>query len=109
VKIKLHTVSRDKSLYYANAIYENGKVIVHKGSHINLAHGENFKSQGLFAELFCNNKLIDACGNVLEDIEFQSLSQAASFVTGRIANGMIVWKTDDNRYVRYSLTQSKEK
>ena len=98
-----------KRHYYANAIYENGKVTVHKGSHINLAHGENFKSQGLFSELFCNNELIDEFGNVLEDIEFQSLSQAASFVTGRIANGMIVWKTDDNRYVRYSLTQSKEK
>ena len=109
MKIKLHTVSRDKSLYYANATYEDGTVIIHKDSHINLTQGNNFKSQQLFSELYNDTQLIDDNGNLLKDISFQSLSTAASFVTGRIANGMIVWKTEDNRYVRYTLNPSKEK
>ena len=46
---------------------------------------------------------IDDKGNVLEDVIFNSLSTAATFVTGRSANGMIVWKTLDGKNVRDTL------
>ena len=39
----------------------------------------------------------------LKDIPFNSLSTSATFVAGRISNGMITWKTEDGRYVRYTL------
>lgn len=45
---------------------------------------------------------------MLEDVSFQSLSTAACFVTGRSANGMITWKTEDGKYVRYTLKKAEE-
>ena len=109
IRIKLHTTSRDKTLYYATATYCDGKVTVHPGGRINTAQGDSFKSKNLFESLMDDKKLVDDNGFVLRDITFPSLSAAASFVTGRIANGMIVWKTEDNRYVRYLLNQLEER
>ena len=40
---------------------------------------------------------------VLHDVTFDSLSTAATFVAGRISNGMITWKTPDGQYVRKTL------
>ena len=101
--LHLHTVSRNKELYYATAEYSDGTITVLANSKINLNHGENFKKAGRFSELLNNKALVDEYGVLKEDISFQSLSTAASFVTGRIANGMIVWKTEDNQYVRNIL------
>ena len=108
MKLHLHTVSRDKNLYYADAVYSDGIITVLANSKININQGENFKNAGRFSELLCDRTLIDENGILKKDICFQSLSTAATFVTGRIANGMIVWKTDDNRYVRYSLNATTE-
>lgn len=48
-------------------------------------------------------QIVSSEGIILEDTTFKSLSTAACFVTGRSANGMITWKTEDGKYVRYTL------
>ena len=105
--MKLHTISRDKKLYCAEAIFEKGTVTVLKGSKINLSHGGKYDPCEEVANMRANTGLFD--GEILiKDITFDSLSQAATFVTGRTANGKIVWKTEDNKYVRYALEKAED-
>lgn len=100
--MKLHTKSRDGKLYEANAIYENGVVTVLKGSKINRKSNTTAEIKRTAETLRMNNDLF--VDDILkEDVTFNSLSTAATFVTGRVANGMIVWKTDDGKYVKFSL------
>jgi hypothetical protein len=105
--MKIFTKSRDGMLYSAIAEYKNGHVTVLKGSKINRINSPGFKPKKLVADLRADNSLFDAKGILLSDIQFNSLSTAATFVTGRIANGMIVWKTQDSKYIRYSLEGGK--
>ena len=103
MKLDLHTKSRDGLLYEAKAIYDDGKITVLKGSHINNKPAAGYTPSSIVASLLSDKTLVDENGIILDNIEFASLSTAASFVTGRTANGMIVWKTADGKYVRYTL------
>ena len=105
MELKLHTISRDKSLYEANAIYRDGTVTVKKGSRINMHLSAGYKPTASIQKMREDNTLVAGDGVLLQDILFYSLSTAASFVTGRTANGMIVWKTENGRYVRYALQE----
>lgn len=58
-------------------------------------------------QLRSNDALFEDGDLLREDVTFNSLSTAATFVTGRTANGMIVWKTEDGKYVKHTL-QKKE-
>ncbi len=104
--LKLHTVSRD-DLFNAQAIYDDGKVVVLKGSQINLKESPKFHPSDEVATKRADRSLVAETGILLSDISFPSLSTAATFVAGRISNGMITWKTEDGRYVRYTLKPDK--
>lgn len=104
--LKLHTISRDK-LYEAKAVYDNGFVTVLKGSRVNIKENPNFKPSIEVQSKLNNIKLVGADGILKNNVTFKSLSTAATFVTGRISNGMITWKTDDGKYVGYTLKPEK--
>lgn len=101
--MKLYTKSRDGVRYEANADYTDGVVIVKKGSKINRQLSDGVKSRKAIAELIANDSLFENQNYLNTDLRFASLSTAATFVTGRIANGHIAWKTEDGEYVKYSL------
>lgn len=105
MELKLHTISRDKSLYNADAVYTDGTIIVKKGSKINITPSAGYKPATNLKKMRENPEIVDANGMLLADVIFDNLSASASFVTGRTANGMIVWKTEDGKYVRHSLKQ----
>lgn len=100
--LSLHAVSRD-NLFDAQATYNGGKVTVHKGSRINQKFGKGFNPSNMIKSYLNDSTLVGENGVLLRDVTFESLSTAATFVAGRISNGMITWKTADNRYVRYTL------
>lgn len=100
----LTTKSRDGKLYSATASFENGKVTVLQGSTINRLNAKGFNPPTKVLNLRNTESLFDG-SILLEDIDFDSLSTAATFVTGRVANGKIVWKTEDGKYVKYTLEQ----
>lgn len=102
MELELHTVSY-KNLFDAKAIYRNGKVIVKKQSRININFGPAFKPSKLVMEKIKDPKIVDKDGMVLIDVTFESLSTAATFVAGRISNGMITWKTPNGKYVRDTI------
>lgn len=100
--LKLHSISRD-NLYEATATYDEGNVTVLKGSRINTRTNPKFKPSNEVATKRADRSLVDETGTLLVDVEFKSLSTVATFVTGRTSNGMITWKTEDGRYVRYTI------
>ena len=104
--LELHTVSRGDS-FDAKASYLDGKVTVKKGSRINVNYSNSFKPSEVVMEKIKDPSYVDPQGILLKDVIFNSLSTAATFVTGRISNGMITWKTPDGRYVRYTLKGDK--
>ena len=104
--LKLHTVSR-YNLFEATAIYKDGKVTVQKGSRINLGYSDAFKPSKLVMNAIKNPDIVDSEGYIIKDVMFDSLSTAATFVAGRISNGMITWKTPDGKYVRDTLKPKK--
>ena len=104
--MKLFTKSRD-GLYEANAIYEDGVIRILKGSRINTKNSDGFKPSEKVATLRSDKSKVDNGGYLHQDVEFDTLSTAATFVTGRIANGMIVWKTEDGKYVRHTINRGK--
>ena len=104
----LHTIARDKKSYEATAEYIDGAVIVKKGSKINRKESDGVKTKRTVDRLRKKDSLfVNGC-YLKNDIQFNSLSSAATFVTGRVANGYIVWKTDDNKYVKYALKSGGE-
>lgn len=108
MKIELNTKSM-RGIYEATATYVDGVVTVHKGSRIDSRINPNFKPPALVAKMRADRKLVDSNGVLLNDVAFNSLSTAATFVAGRISNGMMTWKTEDGRYVRYTLkAETKE-
>ena len=100
--MKLYTKSRD-GLYEAYANFENNVVTVLRGSRINTRNSKGYKPSEKIASIRRDSNIVDSQGYLLKDVEFETLSTAATFVTGRTANGMIVWKTEDGKYVRFSI------
>lgn len=109
MELKIYTKARDKQLYYADALYNDGKVIVLAGSKINLTPGPGFKPSNYIRQLRADNSLYDEKGITKKDITFKSLSTAATFVTGRTTNGLICWKTEDGNYVRNRLKKYEKR
>lgn len=102
MKIELHTISRD-GLYEAEAVYVDGSVTVKKGSRINIRFGKGFQPSRPVKQKLDDHSLYNDEGILLKDVCFDTLSTAASFVAGRISNGMLTWKTADGKYVRETL------
>lgn len=100
--MKLYTIARDKELYDAKCQCNDGRVVVEKGSHINRNVNPLFAASKAVKNYLKDDSLFDANNNLTHNIEFSNLSAAASFVTGRIANGNIVWKTENGKAVKYS-------
>ena len=78
----------------ANAELKNGKIVVMKGSKINLK--DSFEKMSRNAFYYRHNKeYVNEEGYLLENIVFDSVTTAAQFVTGRSVNGNIAWRVED--------------
>ena len=102
MKLDVYLNSRN-GLFKAEATYNDGEVVVKKGSIINLNHGEKFKPNSMIMNLLNDSDIVDCTGVLLKNVEFNSLSAAATFVTGRVSNGLITWRTKDGKKIRDSL------
>lgn len=104
--MNLHTKSRD-GLYEATAVFCDGFVKVCKGSQIRMPVCKGYIPNEELSSIRSDTNTVSNSGILLVDVTFNSLSTAATFVTGRISNGMKVWKTDDNQYVGKTLKPDK--
>lgn len=95
MKIELVLKRRDGKAN-ANAIYEDGNVIVRKGSLINL-DGSVLSENSTAQKCRLDGSIVGADGIVKKDVLFSSASMAATFVTGSISNGLKYWKSRDGK------------
>ena len=89
--MKLHTKSRDGVLYEATATYEAGIITVEKGSKINRKNAEGFKPKKNVATLREDDSLFNEGCILNKDLAFNSLSTAATFVTGFRRRRRKIW------------------
>lgn len=102
MKLDMHAISR-KNLYNAVAQYNDGKVVVLKGSRINIAFSSNYQPPNYAKRVLDDKSVVGDDGVLLKNVTFKTLSSAATFVTGSIANGMLTWKTKDGKPVRLTI------
>ena len=105
MKLDLHAKSRDNQ-FEALAVYNDGRVIVKKNSKIKYPITGAYKPSDEIQKKRNDATLVDKNGKLLKDVEFCSLSTAASFVAGRSANGMLMWKTENGKKVGDTLKKS---
>ncbi|MEA4898705.1 MAG: DUF4357 domain-containing protein [Christensenellaceae bacterium] len=102
MSLEVYLTSKDQS-YDAKGSYSEGTFIVKKGSKIRLAFAEHIRG-GKKAKSFRDDPhVVDSDGIVLADCVFTSPSTAAQFVTGRSANGYMVWHIDKKTTLARSL------
>ena len=88
----------------ANAELKNGKIVVMKGSKINLKDSFEKMSRNAFYYRH-NEEYVNEEGYLLENIVFDSVTTAAQFVTGRSVNGNIAWRVEDKMSLKEYLNK----
>ncbi len=95
--MKIILQSKRKQVY-AEAEYQNGKVVVKQKSKIAETYSTNYKySKKVEQYRLSTEYVVDAV--VQKDIEFESLSTAAQFVCGCSTNGKRAWKLENGMSV----------
>lgn len=79
--------------YEATATYEDGKMVVHKGSKIGVPTTAKFKRTKKAYALREDNEIVRD-GVVIKECIFDSPSTAAQFITGGSRNGYDTWKVE---------------
>ena len=93
-----------KNLHYATAEWDGGRITILAGSKINLALTYPKMSEDA-KQARENAELVDTNGILLKDVQFNSVSTAAQFVTGRSSNGYIAWRPDDKMSLKEYLNK----
>ena len=89
--------------HYASGIYDGTTLTVLKGSKINPFLKFDAMPQAIIS-LRNDVEYVDKTGVTKKDIEFNSPTSAAQFITGRSVNGYIAWRIDD----KISLKEYRE-
>lgn len=104
MKVNVSAKGRN-NLYSAKGIYSDAGFIVLKGSRISAKIGS--KLNPIAEKIRADRDKVSNDYIVLDDIVFRSPSTAATFVTGHIANGNIVWKLDSGKPLGSIMPLSK--
>lgn len=95
--MKIVLQSKKKQMF-AEAEYQNGKVVVKKNSKIAETYSTNYKYSKKVEEYRLSTEYV-VNSVVQKDIEFESLSTAAQFVCGCSTNGKRAWKLENGMSV----------
>lgn len=91
----------DKANYNAVGIYNDGKIIVQKGSIIRKNNtSKKYKRSPTIEKLRSDPTLINNSMQVLRNIEFDSVSMAAQFVADTSRNGLLYWRNKSNKKLK---------
>lgn len=94
MRITLFMKTRNK-LFHAEAVYDDGVMIVRKGSMVNTNQAAHIRGENKARLYLDDPQFVDKDGLVLKDCTFKSPSAAAQFVNGNCTNGYLAWKTRD--------------
>ena len=96
--MKVYMKSSQK-LYYGEGVWEDGKLIVLKGSKISLKNQTKITEQ--VKRLREDTSIVDKNGNVLKNVIFDNPSSAGQFIMGCAVNGWIRWKTEEKKELKF--------
>ena len=97
--------SENGKLYDSQGVYEDGKVIVLKGSKIN--DNRNYAKNKMINDLILDSHIIKN-RIVQKNITFNSPSAAGLFVTGNSTNGLTRWKVGKGILLKKFLEGGKK-
>lgn len=92
MKLDIYTKGRKRG-YDAKGVYDENGVVIKKGSIISKDLAD--KVNPIVKRMREDNTIVSNEKEVLVDVRFDSLSTAATFVTGYISNGLRIWKSVD--------------
>lgn len=104
MKVELYLTARDGS-YNASGLYDNGNVIVKKGSRIRLYFAPHIRGGNTAKKYRDNPSIVDQNGVTLQDCSFSSPSTAAQFVKGCSVNGLIAWRVNKTTNLKKYIEQ----
>lgn len=97
------------SKFSAEGIFEKGKMIILKGSRAKKEVSPSFPKaqQRLREELIALGILTEDgdCFLFLEDFSSKSPSEASNLITGASSNGLLNWKDEDGKTLKWRLRQ----
>ena len=94
--MEIEVIAKGRNMRYdAVGIYDGKGLTVLKGSRISATVAS--KMNPVAVKLRERKDTVDNDFVLQRDVTFRSSSTAASFVTGSIANGMIVWRLKDGK------------
>ena len=97
--------SENGKLYDSKGIYEDGKVVVFKGSRVN--PNRNYTKNQMINDLLSDKNSVDNNFILKRDISFSSPSTAGLFVTGNSTNGLTRWKVGKGTLLKKFLEGGK--
>lgn len=103
MKVELVLKRRDGKAN-ANAVFEDGSVLVRKGSLINM-DGSVLSDNSTAQKCRQDRTIVGKDGIIKKDVLFSSASMAATFVTGSISNGLKYWKTRDGKRLSDKISE----
>ena len=89
--------------YDAKAEYDDGRMIVKKGSRVSLQLASHIRGGRKARSYLDDPSYVNDRGIVIQDCEFKSPSTAAQFVTGNSVNGYLVWKNKNGTKLKELL------
>lgn len=99
-------IKSEKSQINATGDYslEDHSLIVKKGSVLAVRLSESKSFKGINSVMKARDGVVSE-GILQKDTHFTSPSTAANFVTGRSANGMVIWKTKNGKTLKAYLSE----
>lgn len=106
MKFEIYLVAKNRE-YEAQGVFDNGSIIVKKGSKIRKGFSAHIRG-GTLARSYRNNPdYVNENGVTLKDCIFNSPSTAAQFVMGTSINGWKVWHVDEKTNLRQYIESLK--
>lgn len=99
--MKLFYESKKRN-FSAEANYIENKVTVLRGSIIS-EKVDNFRISKVALNIRKDKNIVNSKYELLEDVDFKSLSTAAQFVSGASVNGLKVWKDNNGEPIKNNI------
>ena len=105
MKVEMYLIARDGT-YNATATFDDGKVIVKRGSLLRMTFASHVHGGRIVKRLRADTSILNEAGITQKDCEFNSPSTAAQFVMGSSVNGWTAWHVEKKTNLRKYLEEA---
>ena len=95
--------------YHAEGVFYGNKIVVLKDSQINLNSKFTIKFPSSISSLRMDRTIVSSKGGLLVDVEFDTPTAVAKFVTGGSRDGYTTWKLQKGKYLKDYVAEAHSK